>query len=425
MKKMTVSSFALLLVIAFLFTACTLSASEAPPAPTAVTTSSYPAAVDTPAGEPETAPEAEPTDTGIQPTATLLPAVTDTPAAPAAEPIATQPPAPTATPLPAASRVLFSSGDTTTVNGELNAGQTLYYVVQGAAGQAMQVDTWSPNGDVTLGITSASSGETLLNPALQDANWTGTLPSAQDYYLSITASGAQTSYAVTIKLTPLPTTAAATATALPPVVSGLFNPVALYGEADFEDPMTGSAISDWEDDDGDLPDTEYIRMTLDDARVYVTGKYPGFSTWYFTWRELSDFYLQATMDSGSCSGQDAYGLIVRGPEHQAGVSYGYVVAFTCDGKLWVYRLDGANPFTATDLVSLTPSQYINAGPNQRNLIGIQAIGDTLTIYANGYQIAQVTDTRYDFGRFGVFVCPQWTSFYTYRVVNLSYWDLGD
>ena len=254
----------------------------------------------------------------------------------------------------------------------------------------MQVDTWSPNADVSLGITSATTGETLLDAALQDANWTGTLPAAQDYYLSITAGGAQTSYAVTIELTPLARRRRhrhhrSTGT------RGLFNPVAAYGEPDFEDPMTGSAISDWEDEDGDLPDTLYLRLTLDDARFYVTGKLAGFSTWYFTWRELSDFYLQATMDSGSCSGQDAYGLIVRGPEHMAGVSYGYVVAFTCDGKLWVYRLDGADPFTATDLVSLTPSQYINAGPNQRNLIGIQAIGDQLTIYANGYQIAQVTD----------------------------------
>jgi hypothetical protein len=221
------------------------------------------------------------------------------------------------------------------------------------------------------------------------------------------------------------TTVAATATTVPPTPVGLFNPLATYGEPDFEDPMTGSAISDWEDKEGDLPDTQYLRITLDDARFYVTGKLPGWSTWYFTWRELSDFYLQATMDSGNCSGQDAYGLIVRGPEHLAGVSYGYVVSFTCDGKLWVYRLDGAEPFTATDLVSLTPNQYIKAGANQQNLIGIQASGDQLTIYANGYQIAQVTDTRYDFGRFGVYVSPQWTSFYTYRVVNLSYWDLGD
>ena len=31
----------------------------------------------------------------------------------------------------------------------------------------------------------------------------------------------------------------------------------------------------------------------------------------------------------------------------------------------------------------------------------------------------------DFGRIGVFVSPQWTPFYTYRVVNYSLWDLGE
>jgi len=419
MNKTVVSSFALFLVLAILVSACTLSASQAPPSPTTAATS-YPAPVVPTAGEEGIIPEAAPTDSGIQPSDTPPPAVTDTPPAEAA---VTQPPAPTSTPLPPASRVLFSSGDTTTVDGDLNAGQTLYYVVQGANGQSLQVDTWSPNGDVYLGITSASTGQTLLDSALQDANWTGTLPADQDYYLSVTAGGGQTSYTVTIKLPALP--AVPTPTVAVPTQASLFNPVSAYGEPDFEDPMTGSAISDWEEEDGDLPDTMYIRLTLDEARFYVTGKLAGWSTWYFTWRELSDFYLQATIDSGNCSGQDAYGMIVRGPEHRAGVSYGYVVAFTCDGKLWVFRLDGAEPFTATDLVAYAPSQHIHTGANQRNVIGIQAIGDQLTIYANGYQIAQVSDARYDSGRFGVFVSPQWTPFYTYRVVNLSYWELGD
>ena len=92
--------------------------------------------------------------------------------------------------------------------------------------------------------------------------------------------------------------------------------------------------------------------------------------------ELTDFYLQSTFDSGSCSGKDAYGLIIRGPEHLAGVSYGYVVAFSCDGQYWIFRLDGANPFTTKDLVSWTHSDYILAGPNKQNVMGIQAIGDT-------------------------------------------------
>jgi hypothetical protein len=172
-----------------------------------------------------------------------------------------------------------------------------------------------------------------------------------------------------------------------------------------------------------LPNTTYLKITVTDGKFYVTGKVPGFSTWYFTWHELSDFYLQSTFDSGSCSGKDAYGLIIRGPEHQAGVSYGYVAAFSCDGSLHVFRLDGANPYTTVELVSWTPSSYIIAGTNKQNIMGIKAIGSTLTIYANGYQIAQVTDSKFTFGRYGVFVSPEFTANYTYRVVQMSYWDL--
>jgi hypothetical protein len=56
-------------------------------------------------------------------------------------------------------------------------------------------------------------------------------------------------------------------------------------------------------------------------------------------------------------------------------------------------------------------------------MGIQAVGDTITIFANGHQIAQVIDNRYDFGRYGVFVSPDVTWNYTYRVIQMSYWDL--
>ncbi len=155
----------------------------------------------------------------------------------------------------------------------------------------------------------------------------------------------------------------------------------------------------------------------------MTGKQAEFTTWYYTWRELTDFYLQSTFDSGNCSGKDAYGLILRGPAHLAGKAYGYVVAFSCDGQYWVFRLDSADPFTTKELVSWTPSNYILAGANKTNVLGIQAIGDKLTIYANGHQVAQVTDSTYEFGRYGVFVNPELTTNYTYRIVQMSYWDL--
>ena len=419
MKKIS-TLFTLFILLAVSVTACKLPATDALE-PTAASTSALPSPTS------GAALSGEPTDTGILPPATPLPAVTDTLPAEAYPAPATAVPAATSTPLPAASRIFFATGaNTASVDGELDAGQTLYYVVQGAEGQQMRVDTWSPSGDVTLGVTAATTGGVLLDAALDDLNWTGTLPAAQDYYLSVTATGGRSSYSVTVELTqPAATSAAPTATTAAAQPAGLFNPETAYGEPDYEDPMNGSSVSDWEDEDGELPDTQFIRLSVENQRFYVTGKQPGWSTWYFTWRELSDFYLEATFDSGNCAGQDAYGMIVRGPEHMAGVSFGYVIAFTCDGQLWVFRLDDADPFTSTDLVSLTPTTAINAGANRRNTMGISAEGDTLTIYANGTQVAQVTDASYDAGRIGVFVSPQWTSYYTYRLVNFAYWDLGE
>jgi hypothetical protein len=292
-------------------------------------------------------------------------------------------------------------------------------VLAASATQTMSVKVWSPNGDVYLGVSGAD-GQVLLNSSTQNTIWSGTLPKTQDYYLSLTPGNGTTSYSLSVEIPPLAVGPTANVTPVP----GTFDPVAIYGEPTFEDPMTGGNITDWTNPTtGLLPNTNYIKITETDGKFYVTGKIPGFSTWYFTWRELSDFYLQSTFDSGSCAGRDAYGLIVRGPEHQAGVSYGYVVSFSCDGYVWVFRLDGANPYTTKELVSWTKSDYILAGANKQNVMGIQAIGDKLTVYANGHQIAQVTDSKYTFGRYGVFVSPDVTANYTYRVVQMSYWDL--
>ena len=121
---------------------------------------------------------------------------------------------------------------------------------------------------------------------------------------------------------------------------------------------------------------------------------------------------------------DAYGIILRGPAHLAGVSYGYVVAFTCDGHYWVFRLDGINPWQTKELVDETKSNVINTGSDKLNVIGVRADGETLTIYGNGYQLAQVKDNKFSQGRIGVFVRAVNTSNYTFRLIRLAYWVLN-
>ena len=411
MNKKILSCGVVLLLLALIVTACQLPSSNPPP-----TTSPLPPTATTGVAAEATNTSAPPT--AVVPTATASP----TPLLPTSVPPTAVPPTSTpttVTQLPQAIRIQFAAGGTSAViDGDLQAGQTVYYVLKASATQTMSVKISSPNGDVYLGVFGAD-GSVLLQSADEDTIFSGTLPTTQDYYLSLTSSGT-TSYTLTVDIPPLQVVPTANVTPVP----GTFDPVATYGEPTFEDPMTGGNINDWTNPvTGLLPNTNYIKISETNAKFYVTGKVPDFSTWYFTWRDLSDFYLQSTFDSGSCSERDAYGLIIRGPEHLAGVSYGYVVAFACDGEYWVFRLDSANPFTIKELVTWSQSDYIVVGSNKQNVMGIKAIGSTLTIYANGHQIAEIFDSKYASGRYGVFVMANVTANYTYRVVQMEYWDL--
>jgi hypothetical protein len=203
-----------------------------------------------------------------------------------------------------------------------------------------------------------------------------------------------------------------------------FNPRDTYGPPTFTDPLDGRALVNWADQKGNLPDTKDISIEIRSGKFYVTGKRPGFSTWWFSWPELDDFYIEMVADSKECAGKDAYGLIFRGPPHQAGISYVYVVALSCDGAYWIYRLDGVDPWRAETLVNWKPSDLINDSSDQVNMLGVQMIGDKLTVYINGRSAAEVEDDEFSEGRYGFFVQADQTTFYTYQPLELYYWDLS-
>ena len=89
------------------------------------------------------------------------------------------------------------------IDGNLDSGQTVYYVLKASATQTMSVKVSSPNGDVYLGVFGAD-GQVLLTPTSQNTLWSGTLPSTQDYYLSLTAGDGATSYTLSVDIPPLP-----------------------------------------------------------------------------------------------------------------------------------------------------------------------------------------------------------------------------
>lgn len=223
---------------------------------------------------------------------------------------------------------------------------------------------------------------------------------------------------------PTATQPAPTATPTPTTTSIItFDPDSAYGDPTYENRMQIANPREWAPPETDrLPDNRNLRLEFDGGELAVTGYRPGFSTWWFSYHTLSDAYIEMTFDTEDCSGEDAYGLIFRGPPHRAGESYGYIVAFTCSGRLWVYRLDGVDPWDAEILVDEDRSSAIDTGSDERNTIGVRAEGDTFTIFANDIQVAEVEDDEYDEGRVGVFVRAA-SGDYTYHLTNFAYWVL--
>lgn len=432
MKKSTFLTVVLLMALALAASSCTLPAKVSAPPPITETQAplsetqppaadfSTPTSADVPAGDvttPTTEAPSQSTQDAAGQDPTSIPPPTQEPGA--AVTATSAPPTPSFT----ASRIQFQTGGvSSTVRGDLNSGETVHYVLQASSGQSMTVEVWSPNGDVYMAVSGMSDGRSLVEPSTRATSWTGALPATQDYHIAVTAGGGMTSYSVQVTIPPLATsTAGGQATVTPS--AGRFDPNTSLGAPKFVDRMEFSSKPNWEDADGNLPDTNNIRINIQDNRFTVTGKNAGWSTWWFSWPVLQDFYQEMTVETMACSGKDAYGLIFRGPQRGAGKSYGYAVLFSCDGAFRVFRVDSADPYTEVSLVGWTASEHIQAGANQRNLIGVRAEGKDLVFYANGYKLAEVEDDNYKEGRYGVFVSPANTQNLTYRVVQIAYWLL--
>jgi hypothetical protein len=157
--------------------------------------------------------------------------------------------------------------------------------------------------------------------------------------------------------------------------------------------------------------------------MHVTGKPVGWDTWWFTFTSGGDQFIEMDVESGNCSGKQAYGLIVRGPAGTSTSARGYIVTFSCDGAYRLDRLDSASPYTKVELIPWTESDLINDGDNESNILGIELVGDTITLYANHFRLDDYEDSTFSSGRFGLFVNADAPGDYTFSVDELSFWRL--
>lgn len=140
--------------------------------------------------------------------------------------------------------------------------------------------------------------------------------------------------------------------------------------------------------------------------------------WRVTWPTISDFYLETTLQSPECEGNDHFGLMFRVPaDSQAGK--GYLFGITCDGSYSLRRWDGTVMYS---LVALTAHDSIQEGANVVNKLGVMARGASLAFYINGQKVREISDSNYLEGRFGIFVGGTNVDDLTVWVDQIRYWD---
>lgn len=161
------------------------------------------------------------------------------------------------------------------------------------------------------------------------------------------------------------------------------------------------------------------RFEMKNGALVMHGLNPGMLDWWAlsSYPALSDAFIEATFVVGpTCQGRDRYGLIVRAPDTRQGI----VLEFACNGDYRIYRWDGSQ-YTA--LKSWTRGAGILTGPNQTNRMGVWLKGSTIKLYANRILLAEVSDSTYPSGLFGLVIGSAHTPDFTVAVDKVEYWTL--
>lgn len=210
----------------------------------------------------------------------------------------------------------------------------------------------------------------------------------------------------TITLTPEPSVTPELIATMTPASS---DPRDLLGEPDWSDTFRNdSNWSEYED--------ENVRFRIGENRMLMAALQANFrDNWIISWPTLDDIYLELTATSDDCAGLDRYGLIFRTDAEE-----GYLFGVSCDGRYSLRAWDGTE---FSELVDWTSSQAILSGANQTNRLGVRAVGEKITLFVNGARLADVEDTSFDEGSFGVFIGAAETEGFQVQASEVAYWTL--
>lgn len=183
--------------------------------------------------------------------------------------------------------------------------------------------------------------------------------------------------------TPAPTMTPEPTETPPPTATQTPIPNVIF-EEDFE------AGTGWFEQEEDNFAFEFV-----DGAYRIRNEFYDAAVWSIREMGIDDVYLQvdASLSDGAESG--FYGLICRHVDEDnfyallVSPSGRYGIGIHEDGE-FIYLIEGTNP------------EVIQSG-SAVNRVGGECVGDSLTLFANGQQLAQVTDSTFDEGEIGLVV----------------------
>jgi hypothetical protein len=187
------------------------------------------------------------------------------------------------------------------------------------------------------------------------------------------------------------------------------------------DPAAGLGDFNWQDtfnsgENWNEYATSHAQVSVNGGELHYTVFAPGSGpAWTVSWPEVSNFYLEVLVRTPQvCSGKDRYGLVFRAPDPAQGYRY----EFSCDGQYHVMAFDENG---AETMVAWASSEYILAGPNQINRMGVWAQGKVVSLVVNGVLVASIPETEYRTGRFGFTITSENTENFTVSFDDLTFW----
>lgn len=197
------------------------------------------------------------------------------------------------------------------------------------------------------------------------------------------------------------------------------DPIKDLGEPDARDTLSNSGS--WFAKNTNSFDNEFATFTAKSGSISAVSKRSGGPIWYdYYEKRPSNLYLEAKMVATSCSGNDSFGILLRGKDIGSGPSYFFAVK--CNGNYDFYTFGTSSSISY--LVNNLSDPAINTGSGATNTLGVWADGKRFRLYVNGVFLKEIeNDSLAGEGYVGFFIWSVNGAGLSVELDDIAYWGL--